>query len=41
VERRLIAAAPDALPLIEALQAEIPTGDDVTLALPISAYGGG
>jgi tRNA-dihydrouridine synthase B len=41
VERRLIAAAPGALPLIEALQAEIPTGDDVTLALPISAYGGG
>jgi tRNA-dihydrouridine synthase B len=41
VERRLIAAAPGALALIERLEAEIPTGDDVTLELPISIYGGG
>ena len=41
VERRLIAAAPAAIELIERLEAEIPTGDDVTLELPISIYGGG
>ena len=41
VERRLIAAAPGAIELIERLEAEIPTGDDVTLELPISIYGGG
>jgi tRNA-dihydrouridine synthase B len=41
VERRLIAAAPGALPLIEQLEAELPSGDEVTLALPISAFGGG
>ena len=41
VERRLIAAAPGALALIEELEAEIPSGDDVTLELPISIYGGG
>ena len=41
VERRLIAAAPGSLPLIERLEAELPAGDEVTLALPISAYGGG
>jgi tRNA-dihydrouridine synthase B len=41
VERRLIAAAPDSLPLIERLEAEIPSGDEITLALPISVYGGG
>ena len=41
VERRLIAAAPGALELIERLEAEIPSGDDVTLELPISIYGGG
>ena len=41
VERRLIAAAPGALELIERLEAEIPSGDDVTLELPISVYGGG
>ena len=27
--------------LIERLEAEIPSGDDVTLELPISVYGGG
>ncbi len=41
VERRLIAAAPGSLPLIERLEAELPSGDEVTLALPISAFGGG
>ena len=41
VERRLIAAAPGALSLIEQLEAELPAGDEVTLALPISAFGGG
>jgi len=41
VERRLIAAAPGALELIERLESEIPSGDEVTLELPISIYGGG
>ena len=41
VERRLLAAAPGAIPLIERLEAEIPSGNEVTLELPISIYGGG
>jgi tRNA-dihydrouridine synthase B len=41
VERRLLAAAPGAIPLIERLEAQIPSGDEVTLELPISVYGGG
>ena len=41
VERRLLAAAPGAIPLVERLEAEIPSGDEVTLELPISVYGGG
>jgi nifR3 family TIM-barrel protein len=41
VERRLIAAAPGSLALIEQLEAEVPSGDEVTLELPISVYGGG
>ncbi len=41
VERRLIAAAPRARVLIERLESEIPSGDEVTLELPISIYGGG
>jgi tRNA-dihydrouridine synthase len=41
VERLLIAAAPGALPLIAELEAELPSGDEVTLDLPISIYGGG
>jgi len=41
VERRLIAAAPGARELIERLEAEVPSGDEVTLELPISIYGGG
>ena len=41
VERRLLAAAPGAIPLVDRLEAEIPSGDEVTLELPISVYGGG
>jgi tRNA-dihydrouridine synthase B len=41
VERRLIAAAPGAIPILERLEAEVPTGDEVTLELPVSIYGGG
>jgi nifR3 family TIM-barrel protein len=41
VERRLLEAEPAAAPLVERLQAEIPSGDDVTLELPVSVYGGG
>jgi tRNA-dihydrouridine synthase B len=41
VERRLFAAAPGAVDLVEMLEAEIPPGDEVTLELPISIYGGG
>ncbi len=41
VERRLLAAAPGALPLVEGLESEIPSGDEVTLELPVSIYGGG
>ncbi len=41
VERRLLLAAPGASELVDALEAELPTGDEVTLELPISVYGGG
>jgi tRNA-dihydrouridine synthase B len=41
VERRLFAAAPGAYELVERLEAEVPTEDEVTLELPISVYGGG
>jgi tRNA-dihydrouridine synthase B len=41
VERRLFAAAPGAVDLVEMLEAEVPPGDEVTLELPISIYGGG
>ncbi|HET6683184.1 MAG TPA: tRNA-dihydrouridine synthase [Gaiella sp.] len=41
VEARLFAAAPDAVDLVERLEAEIPPGEAVTLPLPISIYGGG
>jgi nifR3 family TIM-barrel protein len=41
VERRLFAAAPGAIAIVEQLEAEIPSGDEVTLELPISVYGGG
>ncbi|HLF68368.1 MAG TPA: tRNA-dihydrouridine synthase [Gaiellaceae bacterium] len=41
VERRLLAAAPDARQLLEELEGELPAGDEITLELPISIYGGG
>jgi tRNA-dihydrouridine synthase B len=41
VERRLFAAAPGAIALVEQLEDELPSGDDVLLDLPISIYGGG
>ncbi|MDH4344956.1 MAG: tRNA-dihydrouridine synthase [Thermoleophilia bacterium] len=41
VERRLLAAAPGALAVLAALEAEVPAGDEVTLELPVSIYGGG
>jgi tRNA-dihydrouridine synthase B len=42
VERRLLAAAPGAADLLEALEAEVPTVDEVLLdSMPISVYGGG
>jgi tRNA-dihydrouridine synthase B len=41
IERRLLAAAPGAADIVALLEAEIPSGDEVTLELPISVYGGG
>jgi tRNA-dihydrouridine synthase B len=41
VERRLLAAAPGAIPILERLEAEVPTGEEMTLELPVSIYGGG
>jgi nifR3 family TIM-barrel protein len=41
IERRLLAAAPGAVSLVAQLEQEIPSGDEVTLELPISVYGGG
>jgi len=41
VERRLLAAAPGAIAILEQLEAEVPSGGEVTLELPISVYGGG
>jgi tRNA-dihydrouridine synthase B len=41
VERRLIAAAPDAWDVLARLEEELPAGDDVLLDLPISVHGGG
>jgi tRNA-dihydrouridine synthase B len=43
VVTRLFAAAPDAAPLVERLEAELPQDDDEVLLdrLPISVYGGG
>ncbi|HYZ76649.1 MAG TPA: tRNA-dihydrouridine synthase family protein [Gaiellaceae bacterium] len=41
VERRLLAAAPGAAEVVERLEAERPTGDEVLLDMPISIYGGG
>ncbi|MBM3676799.1 MAG: dihydrouridine synthase [Actinobacteria bacterium] len=41
IERRLLAAAPGAAALLEELEADVPRAEEVTLALPISAFGGG
>jgi tRNA-dihydrouridine synthase B len=41
VEKRLLAAAPGARFALARLEHELPAGDDVTLDLPISIYGGG
>jgi tRNA-dihydrouridine synthase B len=41
VERRLLAAAPGAIALLEELDAEGASADELTLELPISIYGGG
>jgi hypothetical protein len=41
VERRILAAAPGAAALLDELEAVLPSGDEVTLELPISIYGGG
>ena len=41
VELRLFAAAPGAAALVEQLEAEVPSADDVLLDMPISIYGGG
>jgi tRNA-dihydrouridine synthase B len=41
IELRLFAAAPGAAAVLEALEQELPTGDEVLLDLPISIYGGG
>jgi tRNA-dihydrouridine synthase B len=41
VEQRLLAAAPGARFVLARLEEELPMGDEVTLDLPISIYGGG
>ena len=41
VEQRLFAAAPGAIAIVERLEADARTGDEATLELPISIYGGG
>ncbi|HEV8686564.1 MAG TPA: tRNA dihydrouridine synthase DusB [Gaiellaceae bacterium] len=41
VERRLFVAAPGARFVLARLEQELPPGDEVTLDLPISIYGGG
>jgi tRNA-dihydrouridine synthase B len=41
VERRLFAAAPGSRFVLARLEEELPAGDEVTLDLPISIYGGG
>ena len=41
VEQRLFIAAPGARALVQQFEAEVPPGDEVTLELPISIYGGG
>ena len=41
VERRLLAAAPGALELLDQLEEETAAQDEILLDLPISIYGGG
>lgn len=41
VERRLLAAAPGALEIVERLEAEVHGCEERTLELPVSVYGGG
>jgi len=41
IERRLLAAAPGAREIVERLEAEVPSGAELTLELPVSVYGGG
>ncbi len=41
VEQRLLVAAPGAAEVLERLEDELPTGDEIELDLPISIYGGG
>jgi tRNA-dihydrouridine synthase B len=41
VELRLLAAAPGAAEVLERLEEELPSGDEILLDLPISIYGGG
>ena len=41
VERRLLAVSPGALEILERLEAEVPAGEEMTLELPVSIYGGG
>jgi len=41
VERGLLAAAPGAHEIVGRLEAEIPSGEELTLELPVSVYGGG
>jgi tRNA-dihydrouridine synthase B len=41
VELRLLAAAPGATDILADLEAEVPAGQEVTLELPVSIYGGG
>jgi tRNA-dihydrouridine synthase len=41
IERRLLAAAPGAVDLVAALEADHAVSEDVLLELPISIYGGG
>jgi tRNA-dihydrouridine synthase B len=41
VERRLLELEPGAIPILERLEAELPSAEEVTLELPVSIYGGG
>jgi tRNA-dihydrouridine synthase len=41
IARRLLVEAPGAQEILSRLEAELPRGEELTLTLPISAYGGG